>query len=485
MLAVVRNVQLGEGLIMRTALIGDREFYKEAVRLGAPVAFQSLLVSSASMVDTMMLGSLGESAVSAVGLCSQFIMLMFSAYYGFCNGGTIFFAQFWGVKNDRGMKKAYGLMLTCMMFFGLLFGVLAVATPGTIMRIYTDKEAIQQVGITYLRIVGISLPLQVLTVAMSALLRSTERAKIPLYASILSLLVNTLFNWLLIYGKLGFPQMGVTGAAIATLLSCIVNVVVLYVYCIANRISLILDMKAHFGWELSFVKQYFAKSMFIVMNELFIGIANTIINMVLGRQDASGIAALAVFRVLEGLVFTFLKGLTNASAVIVGKQVGMGAHKKAYADAKRYIALVPVLTCFICLLIQPFSRPLLRSFGLGEQALHYGVQMLWIYNITATVRSCNWISNDNFRAGGDSVYGTVVELICIYGVTIPVLAIGGLVLKLPFIAVFALVFVDDFARIGIILRRVVSGKWIKPVTEEGKQALPEFHKELRQAGHKI
>lgn len=470
---------------MKTPLLGDRKFYKNVATIGVPVALQSLLVTSGSMVDTMMIGSQGELAVAAVGICAQFGSLLMSAYFGFCNGGTLFFAQFWGARDERGICKAYGLTVSCMMFFGVLFGAAAVLAPEWILRIYTDKVAIQQEGLSYMRVIGFAYPLQVMAFAMSALLRSTEQVKAPLFASIASLLTNVFLNWVLIYGHLGAPALGVTGAAVATVIGNAVNVVFLYVFCFTHKGSFILRIRDQFRWDLAFVKQYFKKSVFIVFNEGTMGVAQMLINIVVGRQAEAGIAALAVFRVIEGIVFAFFKGLTSASAVMIGKQIGAGEHLGGYRDAKRFVLLCPAMTLAVCLLLIPFREPLLGIFGLGPEAMAYGKDMLLFYVLAATVRTCNWIANDTFRAGGESVYGTMVETIFVYCLTIPAMALAGIVFKWPFIAVFALMYLDDFARIGIIVRNVWSGRWIKPVTEEGRRTLPAFHDMMRGHGHKF
>lgn len=470
---------------MKTKLWGDKKFFREIWTLAVPVAVQNLLITSASMVDTMMLGSVGETAVAAVGMCAQFGSLLFAAFFGFSHGGTIFISQFWGAKDDHGIRKAYGLTLCCTMCIGFIFAALSIFAPELLMRIYTDKPAVQALGVPYLRIVGFSLPLQVLAFAMSALLRSTERVKIPLYASIASLITNTSINWLLINGRFGLPRLGVRGAAIGTLVAAIVNVVVLYIFCLRDKNRFILSVREHYGWSRAFVKRYFAKSMYIVCNELFIGIANLIINVILGRQLESGLAALAVFRVIEGLVFAFFRGLTTASGVIVGKQIGAGNHLGGYRDAKRFVLLTPLITLGVCLLIVAARVPLLRLFGLGPDAMGYGMGMLLFYVAAAPVRLCNWICNDNMRAGGDPVFGTIIEIVGIYCITLPVLALAGLSWHWPFLAVFALMYLDDFVRVGINIYHINSGRWIRPVTEEGKRAIAGFRLMMQDHGHRF
>lgn len=168
-------------------------FLKHIAIIAIPVALQNLLTTTGSMVDTIMLASIGEKAVGAVGLCAQFSSLMFSGYWGFIGGGMLFFAQYWGAKDHDGITRSYGMTLLFMMTVALVFAGLAIGVPSFIMGVYTDKPEIQAIGISYLRIVGFAYPLQVLSMAMSALLRSIERVKIPLYGGIASVIANCFF----------------------------------------------------------------------------------------------------------------------------------------------------------------------------------------------------------------------------------------------------------------------------------------------------
>ena len=174
-----------------------KSFLKSVAVIAIPVALQNLLTTTGSMVDTMMLAPLGELTVGAVGLCAQFSSLMFSGYWGFVGGGMLFFAQYYGAKDDDGIDRSYGLMLSCMMIVAALFTSLALLAPNMVMSIYTDKASIQEIGIKYLRVVGFAYPLQILSMAMSALLRSTERVRIPFYAAIASVATQFFANFAL------------------------------------------------------------------------------------------------------------------------------------------------------------------------------------------------------------------------------------------------------------------------------------------------
>ncbi|MDR1024462.1 MAG: MATE family efflux transporter [Treponema sp.] len=457
---------------------GSRRFYEEILIIGVPVALQNLLTTSAGMVDTIMIGTLGETAVAAVGICSLFSMLLFAAYFGFCNGGTIFFAQYWGAKDEGGICRSYGITLITMMFMSLIFWAAAVFVPEFIMGIYTDKEHIKSAGVPYLRIVGWSYPLQVLAMAVSSLLRSIEKVKIPLFASIASLITNTVLNWLLIFGMLGFPRLGVEGAAIGTVASQVVNVLVLYIYCFFDKHSFITRIRAHYRWDWAFIRQFFSKTAFVVCNEVSYGVGQLLLNIIIGRQAEEGIAAFAIFRVLEGFIFAFFGGLANASSVMVGKRIGAGKHLEGYRDARLFVALVPAVTLTLLLIIIGFRNSVLGLFNLGETAQFYARGMLYIYALTGTIRTCNYMSNNIFRAGGESIFGAVIEFCGLFFISIPAAALAGLVFHLPFLAVFFMLYLDEFIRLGIILWYMNSGRWIKPVTRSGREGLEKFREEM-------
>ena len=275
-----------------------KEFLRSVAVIAIPIALQNLLTTTGSMVDTMMIAPLGELSVGAVGLCAQFSSLMFSGYWGFMGGGMLFFAQYYGAKDDGGVNRAYGMTLICMMADAVVFSALALFFPEFVMRVYTDKPAIQEIGVQYLRVVGFAYPLQVYAMAMSALLRTTDRVRIPLYGAIASVATNVFLNWVLIYGRFGLPAMGIQGAALATVCAAGVNALVILLMGKVQKHPYLFRASQHFVWNKAFVSEYFHKCFPILMNEILIGVGNMVINMVLGRQAEQAIAATAVFRTL-------------------------------------------------------------------------------------------------------------------------------------------------------------------------------------------
>ena len=461
-----------------------RNFFKAVLTLALPIAFQNLLSTTASMVDTIMIGSEGELAVAAVGVCSQISSLFFSCYFGFAGGALLFFSQYWGAKNIKGINKTFGISMLCVLIIAIVFGGFAVIRPDLLLGLYTDKANLIEIGIPYIRIVGFSYPLTVATMIIGFLLRSTERVKAPLVCSIAGLVVNMILNWLLIYGRFGLPKMGPAGAAVGTLCSSIVTVAMLLVILLRDQSEVRLRLKEMFGWEKEFIGVYVKKCFPIICNELLYGVGQMFINIVIGHQAESAIAAMAAFRVLEGFVFAFFAGLSDASSVVVGKEVGAGNHMSGYKYMKKFAMLCPLITFIIVAIFVSINQPLLGLFGLGAEALSYGKYMLLIYLVMGTIRTCNYIMNSCYRAGGDPIFGTVLEITCLFIIAVPATWVAGMVLHLPFLAVFAFVYTDEIIRLIFELWYTRSGRWVKPVTEEGMATLEDFRKQLKTKGRR-
>ena len=439
--------------------------------IAIPVAMQNLLTTTGSMVDTMMIASLGNAEVGAVGLCAQFSSLMFSGYWGFVGGGMLFFSQFWGAKDDDGINRSYGLTLTCMMTVGFAFGLFAVLFPDAVMRLYTDKTAIQAIGVECLSIVGFAYPLMVLSMAMSALLRCTDRVRIPLYGSVASVLTNIFLNWVLIFGRLGLPAMGVRGAALATVAAQAVNIAVILTLARRSGHRYLLAVRRHFRWSRALVRSYLYKCFPIICNEVLIGVGNMGINIVLGRQPEEAIAALAVFRTLEGLIIGFFAGFSSAASVLVGTQVGAGDPDTAFKRAWRLVYLCQGFIGLTGALMAALHGPILHMMGMRGESFSIGFGLIAIYAVAALIRMGNWTMNDTFRAAGDATTGTVMEIIFMWVVVLPTVWLGGMVWHWPTLVVFACCYIDEPIRYILMQRHLFSGKWIRPVTREGKAAL--------------
>ena len=462
---------------MENRRISFSQLVRMVAVIAVPVALQNLLTSTGSMVDTIMLASLGEKTVGAVGLCAQYTTLMFTGYWGVVGGGMMFRSQFWGAGDERGIRSAYGMTFLFMMASGLFFGGLAAFKPMFVMGIYTDSAAIREIGAEYLRIVGFALPLSIVPVAMGTLLRSIERVRIPLIGGIAGVCSNCLCNYILIFGKLGFPAMGVRGAAVGTLVSNLVNIGVVVTLVKIRKVPYVLEFSGHFDWPKGLLPEYLKRSAPIIANEVMIGIGNMMINIVLGHQIDEAIAATAVFRTLEGLVIGFFSGFSSAATVLVGKEVGAGNHEEAFQRAWRIIYLCCGMVAAVCLVLNLVHVPLLSLLGLSGESLRLASGMLLIYGIAGVIRMGNWAQNDTFRSAGESAYGSALEILFMFLMVQPAIHIANDLLHLPFLAVFALCYCDEPVRFFLMQRRMYSKRWIKPVSAAGLATIDRFREE--------
>ena len=445
-----------------------RDFLRRLAVIAIPVALQNLLTTTGSMVDVMMLRSLGEETVGAVGLCAQFSSLMFSCYWGFVGGGMLFYAQYWGAKDHDGINRSYGLTFTCMMTVGILFGLTGLFLPGTVLRLYTDESVFWPIGERYLPIVALGYPLTTFSMCMAALLRSTERVKVPFYGAVISVSVNICLNAILI------PLMGVEGAALATVSANAVNVAAILFFVIRQRNPYVLNIRKHFRWKRGFIKEYFRKCFPILCNEILIGVGNMVINIVLGRQGPHAVAALAVFRTLEGLVIGFFAGFSNAASVLVGKEVGAGNLELAWRRAIRLIYLCMSFIALLGIVLLVVHEPLLTAMSLSGESLAIGFGILCVFGVASVIRMGNWTQNDTYRSAGDAAFGTILEIAFMFAMVIPMVWLSGMVWHWDFLLVFACCYIDEPIRFVLMQRHLYSGKWIQPVTPEGRDALPAF-----------
>ena len=217
----------------------------------------------------------------------------------------------------------------------------------------------------------------------------------------------------------------------------------------------------------------------ILCNEVLIGVGNMVINITLGRQSEPVIAAIAVVRTLEGLIIGFFAGFSSASSILVGTCVGAGDLETAFRRAKRLVYLCSGVIFCTGVLVLAVHRPILTAMSLSGPSLTAGTRLLFIYVFVSAIRMGNWIQNDTYRASGDAVTGTVLEIVFMYVLVLPAVLTAGFVLKLPYWAVFLCCYVDEPIRYVLMQRHLYSGRWIRPVTDAGQAALPAFRENHR------
>lgn len=466
-----------------TKLFSDKGFWKTAVRLTVPVALQNLLTSSFSLVDTLFVSSLGTVSLSAVGMGGQWSWLMFMVLVGFCSACTLFTSQYWGVKNIEKIRRTSGMSILFSLLVSLIFTAFALCTPSLVMKLFNSDSDVVSVGIEYLRIAAFSYIPIALTNVLSAVLRAVEEVKLPMYASLSTTVLNIFLDYALIFGKFGLPKMGIRGAAIATVIAAWLGLVVIILVSAFKKNILIAKFSAFFSFSKDELSAYLKKATPVVINESMWGLGTFVYNIIFGHMGYEYFSSLTIVRSFENVAFVIFIGIASAAAVMTGKSVGKGNIERCIEDSKRFLVIVPSLAIAMSVLIVIFRHQLVSVFNMGnnisELTVTTAAQMMIIYSVFFPLRMLTYLEIVSiFRAGGETVTGAKYELICLWALSVPATLIAVYVLKVPFLAAYAVMFAfEDIPKVILTLKFYFSKKWLKPVTKEGRQGLKGYLKD--------
>ncbi|MEA4914189.1 MAG: MATE family efflux transporter [Christensenella sp.] len=466
----------------RIADLFDRSFWAVALPLIIPIALQNLLMTSFRLVDTLMVGRLGDVSIAAVGLAGWASFFVELLAFGMSSGAAVFVAQYHGANNKEGILRTYGMMLLFMVPLGLVFTVGVGLFPSFVMGLFTEDPALIAEGVKYLQFACVSYLSLTINLAISTMLRCTEQVKIPMVTSGIAAALNAVLNYVFIFGAFGLPAMGVAGAGLATAISSLINPILMLIISYVKKTIVIAPLKQIFAVK-GFFKPFWSRALSVLLNEFFWSVSILIVNMVLGRMGTDNYAALTVERTIEGLVFVFFIGLCNACNILVGKAIGAGDHDQGILYSRRFMVLTPIIGVLAGLLIVALRYPLVGLFDLSETAKHTARTLLVIFAIDAAVRYIPYVEVVGiFRAGGDTRMGLIVDVVCHYLFITPAVILAGLVWKLPFITTYIIMLaVDDVSKLIITIPYYRTMRWIKPITQldpvEREEALIESGEE--------
>jgi len=460
-----RETMRNSGMKKRIAGLFDRAFWSAALPLALPIALQNLLMTSFRMVDTLMIGRLGDVSIAAVGLAGYASFFMELISFGMASGGAVFVAQYHGAGNRDGILQSYGTMLSFMLPVGLLFTFGVGLFPEFVMRLFTSDAALIGEGVRYLRFACVSYVSLALNMVISTMLRCTEQVRIPMITSGISAALNAVLNYMFIFGVFGLPAMGVAGAGLATAISSLVNPLMMLALSAAKKTVVFAPLKKIFSLR-GFLKPFWSRALPVLLNEFFWSLSIVGANMVFGRMGTDNYAALTVERTIENLVFVFFVGICNACNILVGKSVGAGRLEEGKAYAGRFLRLTPLLGVAAGALIAVLRIPLVGLFDLSDTAAHTARVLLLMFSVDAIVRYIPYVEVVGiFRAGGETRYGLMCDLVSQYVFILPTVILCGLVWNLPFLTTYLfMLIVDDVSKLIITIPYYRSMRWIKPIT---------------------
>ncbi|MEG0013027.1 MAG: MATE family efflux transporter [Cellulosilyticaceae bacterium] len=449
-----------------TRVFKDKAFLKSLWVLALPIALQSFITSSLNLIDNVMVGKLGEQAIASVGLANQFIFIFSLCIMGVNAGASVFMAQYWGRKDMPSIKKVLGLDITVGFVVSMLFGLICMFTPEIVMEILSKDQAVINLGIGYLRIVGISCIFTNFTQAYSSALRSTEQVKVPMYASLIGVMVNAVLNWVFIFGKLGAPEMGVYGAALATTIARLVEMlfIVGYVYMSKNKVAS--SLKELFSFDKSFVKVYFKTSWSVIANELIWSVGLAAYSTAYARISTNAVATMQIANTLNNVFTVLLVGMAVGTAIMIGNKIGAGEEEEARNCATNTGILTPMVSIVVAVAIWVLAPVVLKPFNVTQETYQDTIQVLRIMALFFPIKAFNMVMIVGvFRGGGDTTYSMLVQAGTVWLYSVPIAFIAVTVFALPVQAVFFLISTEECVKIIFELTRLKSGKWLKNVIE--------------------
>lgn len=444
----------------------DKIFLKSMFAIALPIALQNLIASSLNMVDTLMISSIGQSSIAAVGLANQVFFFYALITFGINSGSSIFISQYWGREDIPSIRKVLGLALSISTVVGIIFTIAGLFFPEFIMKIFIKEPEVIKLGSDYLRIVCLSYIITAISFAYSVALRSTGMPNVPLKVSIISFLTNTLFNYLLIFGKFGFPAMGVKGAAWGTVIARIVEILFLIYTVYKNPGPLAAKLSELLDWSKDFVDRYLKTTYPVILNEAFWSLGQIMYSIAYARIGEEATAGVQIASTIQNVFFVIVRGLANACTVMVGNKIGAGEEEEAYDYSIKFLVISTLtgLLLGLALSINPgLSLKLFR--GLDTNLYEVTRKILIVMGMFFMAKMFNSTAIVGvLRGGGDTTFSMYLDMGGAWIIGVPLAFIGALVLKWPVYYVVALISVEEIVKASIGLPRILSKKWIKNVT---------------------
>jgi len=466
-----------------TKYLGDKPFWKVTARLALPIAFQNVLTSSFQLVDTMMVSQLGDVTLSAVGMAGQWGWMAILLGFGLCSGMSVFVSQYWGVRDIKGIRRVLGIaLMLCLVLTGGFMAV-ALAAPTWVLGLFNEDPAVVEVGVRYLTIVCFSYPATVLTNVLATVLRNTEQVKTPLYVSLVTTVANALCNYGLIFGRLGMPQLGAAGAALATCISSWMGPVLLVAVSLIRKNLLTGPLRELLGFKPRDLVAFFKRALPVLCNEGLWSLGIVMLNTIYANMGYEYYAGMTVFKTFTDLCFAFYAGLGNACVIMVGKSIGQGKIARGVGDAVRFTCLVPLAGLVIGGLMILLRRPLVSVFAMGDKlsalTIETALAVTVFCGLEVAFRNITYVQVVGvFRSGGDTFTGMLCDLLPLWLVGVPLAWMAANVWHAPFLAVVMCAYLgEDIPKTILCLLHFRSGRWLKPVTPEGRAGLAEYRKE--------
>jgi len=443
----------------------DRVYFKELWHFALPIALQNLITSSLNLVSVVMIGQLGDAPVAAVGLANQIFFLLQLVLFGINSGAAMFTAQLWGKRDLPNIRKVLSLALALGASAATVFLTASLVFPKQVMGIYSQDPLVIALGSEYLGIFGWSFLLMAISFGFAMVLRSTGNVRLPMLVSTSALGLNILLSYLLIFGKMGFPQLGIRGAATAGLTARLLEFGTLLGVVYLRRMPIAPRLHDFRSLSLAFAARVFKPILPVILNETFWSFGITAYYVVYGRLSTDSIAAMNIVSTIDNMALVVIFGIAHAVAIMIGNRIGAGEEERAYHYALRSLSIVIILGFLIGGLIILLSPQVLSLYKVSDQVIEYVQRALIILGLFVWVRGANGlIVVGILRSGGDTLFSFFLDGMVIWLVGVPVAFFTAFVLHLPVYLVYLAILSEEVIKFCIGCWRTLSKRWVHNLT---------------------
>lgn len=445
--------------------VNDRGFYKSLMLIAVPIALQNLITVAVSMMDTLMIGQLGEVQLSATSIANQLWFMLMVVCFGVAGGANVLIAQYWGKRDVEVIRRVEAITYKIGMAAAVVFSCVALFFPRQFMGIFTTEEAVIDFGVQYLRILGWSYPFYTAANLTIMMLRSVGTVNISIAVYLASLVVNTSLNYVLIFGKFGAPRLEVRGGAIATVCARLVEFGIAAGYLFLKEKKIRFSLRDLLPSNRGIYKKYFCVSMPVIGNELMWGIGTSITAVVIGRMGTNFVAANSIYTVLNQLVSVMIFGVGNAALTVVGNTIGAGEYEKAKQHSVTLLTLSVGLGIFSAAVTLLLGPVVISFYDFSEATIEIARGITRVGALIVFFQSLAMTGMVGIlRAGGDAKFVLLCEGVFLWGVAVPLGFVTGLVLGWPAPAVFLCLKCDEILKTVVSSFRILGFKWLRDLT---------------------
>ena len=443
----------------------EKDFFNTVFAITLPIALQNVISFGVNAMDSVMLGSLGDIAVSGANLGGQPFFLMSMVGFGLAGGGSVLISQYWGKGDKEVIRKVMRISMLAITVVAVLATFVCILFPYQVMSLYTKEADVQQAAVSYLRVIAVGFVFYAIANNYMSSLRAVESVKMSTVVYGMSFFVNVFFNYVFIFGKFGAPELGVTGAAVGTTIARVFEFAVITVYMYGFEKKIGYKMHCMFKIDTTLLGDFIHHALPVVGNEMIWGMGATVTSMIMGRIGSTFVAANSITMVISQLAQVFIFGIANASAVVCGKTIGEGKMERAQKSANTLLVMGVffgiVSSCIILLVRNPF----LSIYDITPRAKENAYNMLFVLAMTQPIMAIDIISIVGIlRGGGDTRLALALDGGGMWLINIPMGILTGLILKIPPALIFLALRTDSFIKIFIEIYRIASGRWMRTVT---------------------